>query len=477
MTLYFAGLVIIIIGLGAVGWLMFQEKQNTAAEEEDEGKLDNEDRFDDEESATKILNRLGLSQEESKKAGDDLKAEDNEGKSFLKVFSTFNLGGLFKKKELDVQPALPEDLVSLPDNPLNKTPKQHQLQKTSPSHTAAESSVPDIEGKELKEKCERLEKILKEKNEELEKIHPALSNEIKNRKEFNQVKDVLEKELKDTKDKFRQSQNDSNSLNQEIEKHKKRIDQLEEKVIECEKQFLEAENFAKEKDRKIAQLSKSLEILEKSHAAGESGKPQEPKIPETSQVDENPDTEPQPAKDKEAEPEAEREEDEPKEETDHPPQYNTIPDVPAPDDSEDSQGPINIKIIESDDPPDLDLSQSQGWSKPISIESKEETQEESAQDKEAEANEPEQAPENKPLDTETSDQPDNKDSQDDKDDNQKDEDEPSTNLQLPPDILAQNSDNDDKPSEPEKPSEKEHPKQNAPEEDDEQKPDDESKKD
>ena len=54
---------------------------------------------------------------------------------------------------------------------------------------------------ELKEKYTNLEKLFDEKSQIAEKSKESLDYELKNRKEFNKVKDLLEKELKDIRDK------------------------------------------------------------------------------------------------------------------------------------------------------------------------------------------------------------------------------------------------------------------------------------
>lgn len=82
---------------------------------------------------------------------------------------------------------------------------------------------------ELNNKQNKLEQLIKEKNEQLEKTQKALDSEINNRKEFNKVKDLLEKELKDTRDKSKVLQKEVGELQQENQNYKQQITQLEEK--------------------------------------------------------------------------------------------------------------------------------------------------------------------------------------------------------------------------------------------------------
>ncbi len=107
---------------------------------------------------------------------------------------------------------------------------------------------------ELKQKYEKLDELFKERSAEYEKTKTALDNEQKIRKEFNKVKDILEKELSETKEKARKTQADFISAQAEGEGYKKRISQIEEKVNKLEKEIL-----AKEKE--IDNLVKRLQTF------------------------------------------------------------------------------------------------------------------------------------------------------------------------------------------------------------------------
>lgn len=86
-----------------------------------------------------------------------------------------------------------------------------------------------------------LEKILKEQTEECSRLHAELKNEINNRKNFNQVKDLLEKELAETKETSRKAQNELKTAHLESENLQKRILITEEKIKNLEKKVLEKE--------------------------------------------------------------------------------------------------------------------------------------------------------------------------------------------------------------------------------------------
>ncbi len=108
---------------------------------------------------------------------------------------------------------------------------------------------------ELKKKYELLDRLFKEKSSALERAEESLQNELKNRKEFNKVKDILEKELKDTKDKSRNVQAEMNASQTEAESYQKRTNLLEEKVTKLEKIVITKED-------EIIDLRKLLPISE-----------------------------------------------------------------------------------------------------------------------------------------------------------------------------------------------------------------------
>ncbi len=104
---------------------------------------------------------------------------------------------------------------------------------------------------EWKEKYERLDKLFNEKSAALTRSEESLQTEVNNRKEFNKLKDMLEKELREAKDKARNVQVELNVARSETDGNKKKINQLEEKIIKIEKAVLG-------KDEEIVDLSKRL---------------------------------------------------------------------------------------------------------------------------------------------------------------------------------------------------------------------------
>ena len=107
---------------------------------------------------------------------------------------------------------------------------------------------------ELKDKYAKMEVLFKEKSAELEQAKLSLYNELKTRKEFNKVKDLLEKEIKDSKDKVRSIQIERDGAQTEGENLRKRITLLEDKITKLQKDLLEKED-------KINELVKRLQTF------------------------------------------------------------------------------------------------------------------------------------------------------------------------------------------------------------------------
>lgn len=168
----------------------------------------------------------------------------------LKTEETFLMKDKFSQNPFNIpnQKQTPINSVNQTTNDIPPTPSQPILAPLSPKQLNSEE-IKKIETeidlsaelKELKTKHERLEKIFQERNAEFEKNQEELNNELKNRKEFNKIKDLLEKELKDAKNQSRDSQTKLNLIMAEMEGHIKRNDVLEEKVTKLEKDILRKE--------------------------------------------------------------------------------------------------------------------------------------------------------------------------------------------------------------------------------------------
>ncbi len=129
---------------------------------------------------------------------------------------------------------------------------------------------------ELKTKYEKINMLLTEKNIELDKTKIALENELKNRKEFNKVKDLLEKEIKDTKDRARDVQNELGNTQSESDSFKKRIHQLEEKVTNLEQEIVQKEEMLEQVAQKKAALNQNPPVPVPMPQAATMGRAQSP---------------------------------------------------------------------------------------------------------------------------------------------------------------------------------------------------------
>ena len=315
MLPFYIGLVVIFFGLGAVGRLMWNEKKNEGAQLE---KKPASPPQREPITTNGLLNRLGLKHSTSE-------GSSSEKKSLL-GFLTTKIGKETSPERPDtgVTPTLANINLDLPpkkeEAPATGTaslridapnPQKTSLLPTNKniSSEAALSIKHDelqTQYNGLQAKLDKMEVLLTEKNATLEKSEKALANELKNRKEFNKIKDILERELRETKDNGKQLQINTNSAQMESESLRNRIRQLEEKVKETEKEvfmkeegnkeiqseiekgknrILALEKFIEEKDKKIAVLVKKLK--EESPSA-ETGKEEIPPAEQSEPVPEGP---------------------------------------------------------------------------------------------------------------------------------------------------------------------------------------------
>lgn len=209
MTLFYTLILILVIGAGAIAWIMFAEKKKESPQPEKTKETAPQ------LSPKELLGRLGL---ESPKSTTD----------------KLILPELFKK------PASSSE---------NKTTHISATSKTNPPSTETTESELSLkydellsEKNQLKAEHTKLETLFIEKSMLLEKSEKTLNNELKNQKEFNKVKDILEKEIRDYKDKVTVLQNEITSAQTEIQTQSKRVSQLEEKIKKFEIEILTSED-------------------------------------------------------------------------------------------------------------------------------------------------------------------------------------------------------------------------------------------
>lgn len=206
---------------------------------------------------------------------------------------------LEKKKETPPQPevAKSEEPQVSPKEVLGRlgleTPQPEILPVAKPSapQTATQPTALESElslkydelfsqHRELQDKYTKLEVLLSEKNVALEKAEKSLNIELKNQKEFNKIKDILEKEIKDTKDKGKGLQADAAHAQTEAKTYQSRITQLEEKIKKLEISLLSSEGAINDAQsdtqlarKKVAELEGNIreldnQILEKNQKIG-----------------------------------------------------------------------------------------------------------------------------------------------------------------------------------------------------------------
>lgn len=215
--------------------------------EQDVGE-DAEKQSEDPVTAAGLLDRLGLETESAtKRSHSSIKNGGTTVASFLK--------SLIQSKKSD---------VSLPLNPPDQTPPSQQSGTASlrldnnPTGDDIEKNVElAVKVDELKkttadltEKNQKSEQLIAEKNAALEKTIKELEQERKHRKEFNKIKDLLEKELKDVRENAKQIQIELTTSKTENQSYQNRIAQLKEKIQQLE-------TLCTQKDSQITKLSKN----------------------------------------------------------------------------------------------------------------------------------------------------------------------------------------------------------------------------
>ncbi len=249
MILFYAGLAIIFIGLGSVTWLLLTERKNSPPAEEPAPPLPAE-------TTTRLLSRVGLAEE----------AADGSGGQPQKKSPFSELLSKFRRKDLK------DDIAVIETEPRMRITKDilqtgtasvrlNPVPESAPQPAPYPPPVSPRHEPNLKEKYEKLDILLKEKTDALEKAEKALAVELRNRKEFNKVKDLLEKELKDDRVKYRDLQVQIGTAQMEATGYKSRVNQIELKVSKLEKTVTEQEHQLKEKDEKIFDRETKLKEL------------------------------------------------------------------------------------------------------------------------------------------------------------------------------------------------------------------------
>lgn len=303
MPIYFIILGITVLGFGAVAFLLIKEKKsdngdftdtyenNDLSDNNDLQPIPDENELFNEDKKPSLLSKLTFwkknTDESLEEIPVDFNSTEKKGSLVGKILGKLKFG----KKSLDEDEDIPQatqfpnlkqslDLdnsktENLQDVSLNIAPKttdtgtaslkinteENPLDSASDNQeepiAIVENSISQEEEKaldkeidssleleDIKDEKQNLDKLMSEKNSALEKAEKSLEYEIKNRKEFNKVKNILEKELRDVKDNTKGVQKELTNANQEMEDYKKKVEQLEEKATNLEKELVEQEKPA-----------------------------------------------------------------------------------------------------------------------------------------------------------------------------------------------------------------------------------------
>ena len=241
MTLFYILILLIMLGVGAIAWILIQEKKKENPNQPQKSAKPELEPKD-------LLGRLGL---ESPKTP-----------------TSITLPEIFKKVTLTKNPegqSTPNSMVTSPKQPIVPPPASTQIE----SEISLKYDELLASNMELKAQYAKLEALFAEKSLNLEKSEKNLNNELKNQKEFNKVKDILEKELKESKDRLRQFQGDLSTAETDTQTQLKRVSQLEEKVKNLEGDILVAEGAINDAQastqlarKRVAELEEKLRVNE-----------------------------------------------------------------------------------------------------------------------------------------------------------------------------------------------------------------------
>lgn len=268
---FYIGVAVIFLSLGYIIWLMREEKKGNSPSSEEAHLSLNQKKKADDISAETILQRVGLNEQPP-----DVPIEP-PARPAKKLFSFLEKLPLGKKKPTagspqEIRSSLLEKIKALgKKNPPadggtaslrldqlggepQPIPSVGPLKKSVPIETKKTDDSASTEAElafkfdelksqhqELQQKYEKLETLFQEKSQELEHTKTELESELKNRKEFNKLKDLLEKEVRDTKDKVKAAHARESQAETEAISLQKRIEQLELRLSKTEKEILEKE--------------------------------------------------------------------------------------------------------------------------------------------------------------------------------------------------------------------------------------------
>jgi len=250
---------------------MFSESKETK-------KVEKED-VPDNETASKILKRVGIADETAK--AEETEPKENPLSKLTTMFGNI-LGNILNRNKpeeemeaIDVYKAnepdeIPEQNIENIGTASLKLDTEGSALPIQADKNSLEQALHQMteEQIQLKEKYDNLHKLFKEKDLQTEKLQTTLEQEQKQKKDFNKEKDVLEKEIKDTKDAARKLNIELSTAQTEIEGYKSRINQLESKVTQHEKEITEYEDNGKRGHPPIFNSSLRNEFIDLDNSSG-----------------------------------------------------------------------------------------------------------------------------------------------------------------------------------------------------------------
>jgi len=216
----------------------------------------------------KDLNDDSIDTPSSKMKGDKVKgvSKEEKGKNQNKTLIIPEVGEVISLQGNNKTTMNPKKEVLLHEDTTHQTETQRDIkeqmakvEKTVQEHLPSGDKEHMDDFDELQKKYDRLDELLNEKNQDLEKTQESLSRELRNRNEFEKIKNVLEEELMAVKGRSRNFQGEIANISQESENQKKRIFELEEKAESLGQNLLKKEEEVFHSLKKLQDLQKELD--------------------------------------------------------------------------------------------------------------------------------------------------------------------------------------------------------------------------
>ncbi len=280
---YFVLAFVTLLAVGGGAWLIwkeetsgaasFQEKPPRAATEQKKSAAPSP--ASPHATLTALAQKMGLSAQEPPAGTDPAAKKQRPGLQSL-------IMGLLKKPAPEATPLTfpqaagtgkPADAgtagLRLDDVFAQKPAERHEPAEFPETTSQIEQRCQDLQKQieEMQQKYQQLEILFQEKSRGLQEMEDSLASETQNRKEFNKVKDLLEKELRDSKDKCRDLEISLAHAQTESKSHLARIGQLEEKIKKLEPELAAQEDAVRaaraDEDNEKKQVTTLAENLDK----------------------------------------------------------------------------------------------------------------------------------------------------------------------------------------------------------------------